>query len=94
MIAFFANTKEILHATLRTGACYTSNGIIGFCQQLFFRLENKRFIIRADSGFFNGDFLSYLEKEKQGYLIKAKITKKLHRLLYQLKWESIPNKPG
>ena len=94
LIAFFANTKEILQATLRTGACYTSNGIIGFCQQLFASLPNDKFIIRADSGFFSGDFLSFLEKKQQGYLIKVKINKKLKQLLYQSKWQFVPNMPG
>ena len=98
LIVFYRETKEILEASFRTGSAYTSNGIVSFCKQLFspmpnVSMPNVKYILRADSGFFSGDLLRYLEKEGHGYLIKVKL-KNLKKILGWQKWEDIPNKPG
>ena len=55
--------------------------------------KGVKVIVRADSGFFSGAFLSYLEARGAGYLIKVKM-KNLIRLLSQQAWTAIPGRPG
>jgi hypothetical protein len=94
LLAFCAHTKEILQGWLRCGSAYTSNGTIDFLRQLFAQMPKTiRYIVRGDSGFFDGDLLSYLEGKGFGYLIKVKL-KNLVNLLSAQTWKPISGKPG
>jgi len=86
ILAFCAETKEVLHSWYRCGSAYTSNGCVEFLQELFAGLSNGiRKIVRADSGFFSEGILDYLESVDAGYLIKVKL-KNLNRLLSCQQW--------
>ena len=55
VIAFVAETKEILHSWFRCGSAYTSNGIVGFMKEcMAYTKRRVRVIVRGDSGFFRG----------------------------------------
>ena len=86
MMAFCSETKEILHSWYRCGSAYTSNGTIEFLKELFASISKSiRKILRADSGFFDGNVLDYLESESSGYLIKVKL-KGLYQILNRQTW--------
>jgi hypothetical protein len=86
LMAFCAETKEVLHSWYRCGSAYTSNGTVAFLKELFAGLANRsRKIIRADSGFFSGEILDFLESVGAGYLIKVKL-KGLNKLLASQQW--------
>ncbi len=55
--------------------------------------NGKRFIIRADSGYFIGLLLDLLDQCRHGYLIKVKL-KNLLVLLSGQQWVPIPKQPG
>lgn len=94
LLAFHADTKEILQGWQRCGNAYTSNGVVGFTRQLLAHLPKKqRILFRGDSGFFVGALLDELEHCGHGYLIKVKL-KGLARLLAGQKWEDVPGQPG
>lgn len=94
LLAFCTETKEILQGWLRCGSAYTSNGIVEFMQQLCAHIPNKaRIIFRADSGFFSGSLMDWLDSRGHGYLIKVKL-KNLVSLLERQVWSAIPNKKG
>ncbi|MCI5147379.1 MAG: IS1380 family transposase [Candidatus Electrothrix sp. AR3] len=94
LLAFCAETKEILQGWLRSGDAYTSNGIVEFTKQLLAHLPNKtRILFRGDSGFFSGGLLDLLEKYGHGYLIKVKL-KGLKKLLIAQAWTPVPGQPG
>ena len=94
ILAFCAETKEILQGWLRSGDAYTSNGIVEFTKQLLAHLPKSQTILfRGDSGFFNGKLFDLLDRFCHGYLVKVKL-KGLKELLFAQVWESIPNKPG
>ncbi|MCP4490669.1 MAG: IS1380 family transposase, partial [Gammaproteobacteria bacterium] len=94
LLAFCAETKEILQGWLRSGDAYTSNGIVEFTKQLLAHLPNKtRILFRGDSGFFSGVLLDLLEKYGHGYLIKVKL-KGLKQLLIAQQWTPVPRQPG
>jgi len=94
VLAFCAETKEILHSWYRCGSAYTSNGCVEFLKELFAGLANGiRKIVRADSGYFSGEILDYLESVEAGYLIKVKF-KNLNKLLAVQQWQPIAKRPG
>ncbi len=94
LMAFVAETKEVLHSWFRCGSAYTSNGIVEFMKESMSYIKNGvKVIVRGDSGFFSGELLDYLESIGAGYLIKVKM-KNLISLLGQQKWISIPKRRG
>ena len=94
VLAFCAETKEVLHSWYRCGSAYTSNGCVEFLKELFAGICNGiRKIIRADSGYFSGEILDYLELVEAGYLIKVKF-RNLNKLLSVQKWQKVAKKPG
>lgn len=94
LLAFCTETKELLQGWLRSGDAYTSNGIVGFVQQLLAHLpRSTRLLFRADSGFFRGDLLDFLEAGGHRYLIKVKL-RNLKGLLSAQTWQPIPGQPG
>lgn len=94
LLAFCADTKEILQGWLRSGNTYTGNGTVEFMKQLLAHLPKKQKIFfRGDSGFFNGKLFDLLEKHNHDYLVKVKL-KNLKKLLISQAWETIPGHPG
>jgi hypothetical protein len=94
LIAFNADTSEVLHSWFRSGDAYTGNGAKPFLQELFSHLpKDKTVTVRADSGFFNEKTLEYLEAMGHHYLIKVKL-KGLKGLLFQQTWQKIAGNPG
>ena len=73
LLAFCAETKEILQGWLRSGGVYTSNGVVDFVRQLLGHLPNRTLILfRGDSGFFVGKLLEFLDDRDHYYLINGK----------------------
>jgi hypothetical protein len=94
LLAFCAETKEILQGWMRCGNAYTSNGTVEFLKQLLAHLPNQvRIVFRADSGFFSGALLEFLEARAHGYLIKVKL-KGLVALLQKQTWTAVAKQPG
>jgi hypothetical protein len=94
LLAFCAESKEILQGWLRCGNAYTSNGIVEFTKQLLAHLPNgTRILFRGDSGFFVGALLDLLDQYGHSYLIKVKL-KGLVTLLSKQSWEPVPGQAG
>jgi len=94
LLAFCAQTKEILQGWFRCGSAYTSNGTVEFLKQLFVQMPTKaRLVFRADSGFFDGAILECLEALGHGFLIKVKM-KSLDGFLASRDWKTVPNEEG
>lgn len=94
LLAFCAETKEVLHSWYRCGSAYTSNGAVEFLKELMAGLrKGVKYLLRADSGFFDGDLLDYLESIDASYLIKVKL-KGLDKLLARQTWVKSKQQPG
>jgi hypothetical protein len=95
LLCFIAETRECLHNWFRPGSTYSSNGCVEFIKECFEKLPKRvwKVIVRADSAFFNGELLDYLEKNSSCYLIKVKM-KGLTSLLEAQSWKKIKNQPG
>ncbi len=94
LLAFCTETKEILQGWFRTGSAYTSNGIVEFMRQLLAELPHyQRIIFRADSGFFVGELLEFLDSLGHGYLIKVKLKNLAQQLMAQ-HWSPVRGQRG
>jgi len=95
VFCFIAETCECLHNWFRPGNTYSANGIVEFCKECFARIPKGvwKVFVRADSAFFNGEFLDFLESKGALYLIKVKM-KGLEELLSLKKWQKVRNMPG
>lgn len=95
LFCFVAETRECFHNWFRCGSAYSANGSVEFMKECFARLPKRiwRVFVRADSAFFNGDLLDFLESKSSEYLIKVKM-KGLETLLSGKKWRKARNNPG
>ena len=74
-LAFIAETGEILQGWLRSGDTHSSNGSVAFLREALSRLPKQvwKVVLRADSGYFNGALLDFLEQAGVSYVIKCKM---------------------
>ena len=92
IFCFIAETRECLHNWFRDGSAYSANGIVDFAKETLARLPKRvwKIFVRADSAFFNGKFLDYLEENQCLYLIKVKL-KNLNQILETQTWKKVRN---
>ncbi len=87
LLCFIAENRECLHNWHRTGSAYSANGSVEFMKECLARLPKRvwKIMVRADSAFFDGALLDYLEWYGCQYLIKVKL-KNLVELLMAQEW--------
>ena len=95
LLCFIAETRECLHNWFRPGDAFSANGSVEFMKECVARLPKRvwRIIVRADSAFFSGALLDFLEEIGAFYCIKVKM-KNLESLMLKQKWHKVPKKPG
>lgn len=92
LLAVLAEAHFVLHAWLRSGNARASRGAVEFLREAFARLPAHVHLrcLRADSGFFENGLLSFLEERGVPYVIVARRTHGLKRLLTQVTtWTSM-----
>jgi len=95
ILLFVSELKLVLNSWFRTGSAYTSNGILELLKQSVCYLPQNvaKVFFRADSGFFSGALLDFLEELGWDYLIKVKL-KGFSKLLSKQKWNLLIDHPG
>jgi hypothetical protein len=82
LIAFIADVKLVANMWLRSGDTSSANNFLSFLEDTLSKLKNKTIsLIRLDSGFFQSDILDYLECKSMDYIIAAKFTHPIQRLI-------------
>lgn len=67
---------------LRSGDTSSANNFLGFLEDTLSKLKNKTVsLIRLDSGFFQSDILDYLEFKTMDYVVAAKFSAPIQRLI-------------
>ena len=87
LVAFLAEGRRLLWATLRSGNSGSANGCVEFLKQALMVLPDGQRIglVRADAGFFEKRLLEYLESQELPYIIVARLTAVVRKLvLHQL----------
>jgi hypothetical protein len=96
LLCFIAETRECLHNWFRSGSAYTSSGAVEFLKECYERIPQRisRIFVRADSGFFDGELLDFLESRHSEYLIKVKMKNLVTLLMGQTSWQREKGKAG
>jgi hypothetical protein len=92
LLAVLAEAQFILHGWLRSGNTGAARGIVPFLQEALALLPEGTWLrtIRADSGFFDGAFLDFLETRALLYVVVARLTSTLKRKCASIKeWTPI-----
>ena len=76
LLAVLAEAYFVLHGWLRSGNCGTGRGAVEFLKEALALLggRHKIRVVRADSGFFDDDLLSFLEGRCLRYIVVARLT--------------------
>ena len=83
LVAFIDDVKLVANMWLRSGNTSSANNFLSFLEDTLAKLVNKTVsLIRLDSGFFQADILDYLEKKQLNYVIAAKFTQPIQRVIY------------
>jgi len=80
LLAVLGETCFVLHGWLRSGNTRADSGAVEFLKEALAKLESREWIgrVRADSGFFAQELLSYLEEQRLSYIV-ARLTRWLKR---------------
>jgi hypothetical protein len=84
LLAFVAEARMVANFWRRPGHAHSANNILQFLESTLHHLGDKAVgLLRADSGFFDEAVFSLLEGKRIPYIIAARLTQPLQRLLYQ-----------
>lgn len=83
LVAFLAEGRRLLWASMRSGNSGSANGCVEFMKQAVTVVPpgHRIGLVRADAGFFEKRFLEYLEKEELPYIIVARLTAVVRKLV-------------
>jgi len=82
LIAFVNDVKLVANMWLRSGDTSSANNFLSFLEDTLSKLKNKTVsLIRLDSGFFQANILDYLEQTTKNYIIAAKFTQPIQRVI-------------
>ena len=83
LVGFLAEARRLLWATLRSGNTGSANGCVEFIRQALTRLPlgHRVGLVRADAGFFVKSFLEHLESEGLPYIIVARLTAVVRKIV-------------
>ncbi len=89
LLCFNGITKDFWHGELRAGDAYTATGAVELLKKIFGKLPPsvKIVITRADKGFYDHDTIEYLESQKALFVIVAKLTAPVKRILSTLSYQ-------
>jgi hypothetical protein len=77
LLAVLAEAHFLLHGWLRSGNCGPARGVVEFLKEALALWQQRQTIrvVRADSGFFDDELLSFLEEHRLPYIVVARMTK-------------------
>jgi hypothetical protein len=82
IIAFVNDVRLVANIWLRSGDSNSANNFVSFLSDTLTKFGDKKVgLVRLDSGFFQKDVLDYLESESLKYIVAAKFTFPVQRLI-------------
>jgi len=100
LLATRAGTGEVLHARARKGAAHSARGALRFCEELIARARRAgatgEILIRADSAFYSGKVIAYLEAKGCLYSIAVTQHKRIAERIAGIPdsaWRPVPDYP-
>ena len=76
LVAVLAEVQFVLHGWLRSGNCSSAGGVVAFLTEALALAPAalKIVCVRADSGFFADELLTFLELKQLSYIVVARLT--------------------
>jgi hypothetical protein len=100
LLATRAGTGEVLHARLRKGSANSGRGALRFCEELLARARRAgadgEILLRADSAFYSGKVIDYLEAKGARYSISVIQHKRMAERISQIPesaWRPVADYP-
>ena len=101
LLAFRANSGQVLHARLRKGSANTARGILRFVDELVARCRRAGAVgeltVRMDSGFWSAKLIKRLRRHRVRYSITVRQTKTVRAAIAAIPeaaWVQIAYQPG
>lgn len=90
LLCFEGQSKDFWHGELRPGDAHTASGTLDLFKACFAKIPaGVRFVIvRADKGFFDHVLIEWLEAQRAGFVIVARLTAPIKRKLAVLRYTS------
>jgi hypothetical protein len=91
LFCFIGETRDFLHGIFRTGKAHSCRGVKRFVDECLKMIPDgiKEIYLRADSGFYDGDFLYHLEMRRVLYAIVVRLYPWIQMELVGLKYRDI-----
>jgi DDE family transposase len=91
LFCFVGETRDFLHGLFRTGKAHSCRGAKRFVNECLKKIPEgiREIFLRADSGFYDGEFLDYLEMKRVLYAIVVKLYPWTQMELVGLKYRDI-----
>jgi hypothetical protein len=92
LLAVLAEAHFLLHGWLRSGNCGPARGVVEFLKEALALWQPRQTIrvVRADSGFFDDELLSFLEQRRLPYIVVARMTKWVQRAAQRVEqWQML-----
>lgn len=92
LVAVLAEVQFVLHGWLRSGNCSSAGGVVAFLTEALALAPAalKIVCVRADSGFFADELLTFLELKQLSYIVVARLTGAVKRNCAGLKeWTAL-----
>jgi hypothetical protein len=89
LLCFNGITKDFWHGELRPGDTHTATGTRELLKAVFAKLPSsvKTVTVRADKGFYDHETIEYLESKKALFVIVAKLTAPVKRIISTLSYQ-------
>lgn len=82
IIAFVNDVRMVANFWLRSGNTSSANNFVAFLENTLANFGNKKVgLVRIDSGFFQKEILDYLEQKQLNYIVAARFTHPIQRLI-------------
>jgi hypothetical protein len=92
LLAVLAEAHFLLHGWLRSGNCGPARGVVEFLKEALALWQQRQTIrvVRADSGFFDDELLSFLEERRLPYIVVARMTPWVQRAAQRVEqWQDL-----
>lgn len=88
LLCFEGQSRDFWHGELRPGDAHTATGVVALLKACFAKRPAgaRSIIIRADKGFYDRALVDWLEAQKAGFVIVAKLTGPIKRKLAHLRY--------
>jgi len=90
LLCFEGQSKDFWHGELRPGDVHTASGTLNLLTACLAKIPSgvRSVIIRADKGFYDHALVAWLEEQRAGFVIVARLTAPIKRKLAHLRYVS------